>query len=223
MCRSGNTVGHGKAEGRETCGIIKREWEGTCFVIASGPSLTQEDCEKTKEKGRVIAVSDNYKIAPWADAMYSADERWWHAHNGAPDFGGRKFTQSEVAVERYGLEYIRVESHDPGAGISTDPSVLYSGGNSGHQAVGLGYLLGCRRFILLGFDCGGSKGHHWFGSHPDGLNNPTNFPNWLERFEVMADDAKRLGVEIINCSRQTAITCFPRMSLDDALEQHRTA
>jgi len=216
MCAAGDFSGCGKADGFETKGIIRREWGGRCFVIASGPSLQKEDVEKTRGKGRVIAVSDNYKIAPWADAMYSADEAWWDVHNGASDFSGRRFTQSEAAAERFGLEYIRVESKSPAEGLSTDPSVIYSGGNSGHQAIGLGFLLGCAEFILMGFDMGGNG--HWFGPHPEGLRQPRNFANWIDRFQAMADDAATLGVTIINCSRDTGLTCFPRMSIEDAIK-----
>lgn len=39
---------------------------------------------------RVIAVSDAYKMAPWAEALVSADAVWWRYHK--PRFEGRKFS-----------------------------------------------------------------------------------------------------------------------------------
>jgi hypothetical protein len=35
----------------------------------------------------------------------------------------------------------------------------------------------------------------------------------------MAGPLKVAGVDVINCSRQTALTAFPRIALEDALAQ----
>lgn len=41
-------------------------------------------------KCKVIAVSDSYKLAPWADVLVSSDAAWWRHHN--PEFAGRKLS-----------------------------------------------------------------------------------------------------------------------------------
>jgi hypothetical protein len=37
------------------------------------------------------------------------------------------------------------------------------------------------------------------------------------------DPLKAEGIEVINCSRRTALTCFPRKSLQDALGEKAVA
>lgn len=68
-------------------------------VLASGPSLTDEDVEYVRlarEAGKVdvvLAVSNVGLLkAPWADALCSHDSNWWMAHPEAMDFKGRKFS-----------------------------------------------------------------------------------------------------------------------------------
>jgi hypothetical protein len=42
-------------------------------------------------------------------------------------------------------------------------------------------------------------------------------PQWSEEIKLLADHARIDGVEIVNCSRDTALTCFPRIPLEEAL------
>lgn len=75
---------------------------------------------------------------------------------------------------------------------------------------------GASRVILLGYDCqftGGMAHHH--GDHPPGLGNAGSLPKWPEQFKRLA--ASLDGVEVINCTRETALRFFPRMALEDAL------
>ena len=75
---------------------------------------------------------------------------------------------------------------------------------------------GASRVILLGYDCQKTGGQvHWHGDHPEGLGNAGSMPKWAKQFEALAASVN--GVEVINCSRDTALRAFPRMSLEDAL------
>jgi hypothetical protein len=67
-------------------------------ILATGPSLTAEQVAAVRGL-RVITVSDAYKLAPWADALVSADAVWWRHHQ--PVFAGKRFSNSKVPnVER---------------------------------------------------------------------------------------------------------------------------
>lgn len=100
--------------------------------------------------------------------------------------------------------------------------MIFHGNNSGYQAIGLAYTWGAARVILLGYDCQFSGGkRHWFGDHPRGLNNATGIECWKRAFPKLAKDAEHVGLAIVNASRQTALTCFPRMSIEDALHHSR--
>lgn len=61
------------------------------IILATGPSMSQAVADSARGFGTVIAVSDAYRLAPWADCLVSADTAWWKHHN--PDFAGPKFSQ----------------------------------------------------------------------------------------------------------------------------------
>ena len=75
---------------------------------------------------------------------------------------------------------------------------------------------GASRVILIGFDCGHTGGKsHWHGDHPNGLGNAGLTSQWLENYEKLKQDFAH--IDIINASRETAITCFPRARLEDLI------
>ncbi|HEY4437671.1 MAG TPA: hypothetical protein VGN40_16090 [Lelliottia sp.] len=89
--------------------------------------------------------------------------------------------------------------------------------NSGQRAIQLAVHLGAERVILLGYDCTLANGAHWHGRHPVTMHNPV--PREVERWHTDFSTLAGLlpGVEIINASRETALTCFTRLSLEAAL------
>ena len=101
---------------------------------------------------------------------------------------------------------------------------MHQGGNSGYQAINLAYLWGATAIVLLGLDCSPSKDGkaHWFGQHGPGLTQRQPFDLWQAKFPRLAQDLKDDGVRVINCSRQTALTCFDRLPLKDAAHELAT-
>jgi hypothetical protein len=148
--------------------------------------------------------------------LYAADGHWWDWHNGAKSFKGRRITQDKEAAERYGLEYVRGVDAD---GISRNPEYIHTGANSGIQAINLASCqFNAKRILLLGFDMQATGGKtHWHGKHPGEESDYSPWHKWLRRYEVVAKDALEIGVEIINCTRETALTCFPRAPLLSSL------
>lgn len=187
----------------------------TWYIIASGPSLTKADVESIKGQ-KVIAINDNYIMAPWSGILYACDGTWWDWHSERAElkaFKGRKITQDKEASERYNLEYI--ESVDA-PGLSRDPKYVNKGSNSGIQAINLACHLGAHRIVLLGYDMqhDGVKSH-WFGEHPNTVKPPVH--RWLRHYEFVARDAEKMGIEIINATKETALTCFQRKPLSSLL------
>ena len=193
------------------------------FIVASGPSLIKEDIEKLKGQN-VIVINTTYKLAPWATVLYACDPKWWHWNEGAKDFEGEKWTQysgmgkegrlkeyiEKNNLEDYKLKYVKSV---PNSGISEDPNYIYQGSNSGIQAINLAYHFGAREMVLLGFDMQQTNGkNHWHEDHPDKVN--AHWHRWLGLYEVVSNDAKRLGISIINCTRETALKCFEKQDLD---------
>lgn len=88
--------------------------------------------------------------------------------------------------------------------------------NSGAGAVALAIKRGAQRVILLGYDMQYTAGkRHWHGDHPAKLGNAGAIADWPAQFEQLRRDHP--DIEIINCSRETALSCFPRQSLERAM------
>lgn len=77
-------------------------------------------------------------------------------------------------------------------------------------------MLGFDRVLLLGYDMKG-RGAHWFGEHPSGLSRDTNYEKFVEDYMQMHPE--NFGFEVINCTRDTALRCFPQLQLEEALQK----
>jgi len=196
--------------------------------LASGPSLTREDVESVRGKAKVIAINASYALAPWADALYCADAhpfKWYwevgpkggYEHVAIKDFAGLKYSVTGVGKSYTGVNVI---GRGRDEGLSLDPAKLCLGRNSGYQAINLAVLLGASRIILLGYDMGVSNGReHW---HPERIPwKRSPYQMFRTLFPSMVKPLRDAGVEVINCSRQSALTCFPRHSLAEAFAMSR--
>lgn len=180
------------------------EW----VVMASGPSMCQADADLVREwqgEGRrAIAINRTYELAPWADVIYGCDDRFWKRYyeDIKTRCSGELWAYQDDPCKKFGCNKARLRS---------------TGGNSGYQAVRLAITeFGATRIILLGFDLG--RPGHWHPEHGDGWPNPTqnNMVHWRENLRRLGIEFKE--VEIINCTRKTALECFPKMELENVLE-----
>lgn len=129
--------------------------------------------------------------------------------------GAEFWTCNSMAAKVFHLNYIESE---PGGGLSKRPNTIRQGGNSGYQALALAIHFGAARVILLGYDMQFAKDgkRHWHPDHTGKLHNPmsTQMRAWPVQY---AELAKATPVPIINASRATALKCFPRMTIEEAL------
>jgi len=94
------------------------------------------------------------------------------------------------------------------------------GSNSGFQAVNLAIQFGASRIVLVGFDASLQHGVHWHGRHPSPLVNPGQaaVDRWRLLLDQQAPLLDRLGIEVVNASRHSALAAYPRMDLLEALK-----
>jgi hypothetical protein len=193
---------------------LKLVWP-SCIVAAPGPSL--------KAFGHtdihLIAVGDAYRLFPDADILYAADVAWWQARN--PKFAGKKITcqfprepDREAIAKELGVTVIPAR---PGKKFSFRGAIHY-GKHSGFQAINLG-LRFSRLVVIVGFDM---KGTHFFGAHKRPLRQKMNYSRWVAE---MHEAARHLPKQyrIINATEDSALECFERMSLAEALNEARQA
>ena len=184
-------------------------------IIAGGPSLTKEDVGYAeKQDVDILGINDAYRICKRMDYFYACDRRWWNWHwTRVNEIQCRKFVLEDMEG-RAGIEQMQ---NDGTSGLSFEWPKLRTGRNSGYQAINLAILLGYKKLILLGYDMQHDNGKvHWFGDHEKPLANARErqYKPWIELYDSMPVPE---DVQIINCSRKTALTCFPRMELKDAL------
>lgn len=185
---------------------------GAYTVIASGPSLKKEDCEKARKETQVIVVNNAVKYCPDADVLYACDLSWWDNYPELwKDFKGIKATWSKEASIKYGLTHY-VGQNKPGLG----KNIIHTGGNSGYQAVNLAYLLGAKRIFLLGFDMQLTNNQvHFHGKHTKSQNPDSGLlSKWVKNFQKLDEDLTNEGIELINLTRETALTC-KRANIDE--------
>lgn len=175
----------------------------TVICVASGPSLSGEDCDLIQVRNfPVITVNSSWSAVPSCQHIYAADCCWWEQYGEGITSQAARWCGDEFTARRFGINCL--------------PTAIPGSFNSGQRAIELAIHLGARRVLLLGYDCSIRNGTHWHGNHAL-LSNPDKFSvaRWQEEFTRLRAVAG--DVEIINCSRFTRLTCFPRQSLETAL------
>lgn len=140
-----------------------------------------------------------------------------HGEEVCRSFRGQRWTQrsgtnleEEACSRDYDLSWKPSRAAD---GLGRDS--LHQGHNSGYQALNLAYLLGARRIVLLGYDMQmtGARAH-FFGDHPAGCYAESNYrQDFLPAFPALARDLADEGIDVVNCTPHTALTCFRRAAL----------
>lgn len=188
----------------------------TVVILANGASFTAKAARhvaiaRLEDRCRVIAVNDTIYPAWWADWLHATDAKWWRWHiQSVQHFRGIKTALVEGLPPPWGVGLLRNTGKE---GFDPDADACRNGGSSGYAAIHCAIHAGAKRILLVGLDLSGER---WFGRHPDGLETdyaivmapsfPTIIPAAIER-----------GVRIINCSLDSSLTCFPKLSLEEAL------
>lgn len=195
------------------------DWAGcTALILASGPSLREfiKTPQQHQPEIRVIAVNSSVFAAPRAHVCFGVDFMWWKTHYRAvrADTDAQPWTTDRSAAERFHLKFVRGANEG-----GLHPTRVNSNGNSGAAAINFAVLTGVKRVLLLGFDMklGPNEERHWHPDHPKPCTQAQPFEDWLYKFDALARDCEKIGVEVINCTPDSALKCFPVAQLKDVL------
>jgi hypothetical protein len=205
-----------------------QDWRGECVaIIASGPSAKNAQIEKLRDRIHLIAINESYRLCPWAEILYGCDAAWWKLRSGVPEFSGLKILgvpdpttpeilRDEKSCEKFDLRRVQVAAYSDDI-LTENPGRLGCGGNSGFQALNLAVQFGVTGILLVGFDM--QQPLHWHGRHPQPLRNldESCFPRWRKAFLGISLKLRRLGADIVNTSFESALTAYPKMTIDAAL------
>jgi len=185
-----------------------------CVIVAAGPSLLRSDVDLLRNHVSAIAVNCAVFFTPWASTCFAADSVWWRYY--APKikwFKGDRVSRTHRA---------------PGMHMWRGVTWGRTGGNSGHMAIQYAVDEGAVNIVLLGYDQQKTSGKaHFHQDHPkmaqDGqrtnMANAGGIAAWPRFMARTAQDLQKRGVTVINLSRRTALACFPRMTVEQFLEE----
>jgi len=203
------------------------DWAGQyAAIVGGGASIKRSEVDALKGKVRVVVINESWQLAPWADALYSCDEKWWKLRF-PKDFPGLKVTVDEIAPRHFPVLKklkLRPLPNQPGKYcqwlLMDEWGEVGSGQSGGFQALNWLAQLQVKGIALLGFDaCIIDHKIHWHGSHGVELNNPgqSTFVGWKRWLENAAPRLHELGIEVINCSMWSAVSGFQRIELKATL------
>lgn len=219
---------------------VSKAWAGkTVVCIACGPSLTSGQVQliraaRERDAIRVIVINDGYLVAPWADACYFADEKWWRWHKGGlakswpwvaftaeqvraawAEFGGQKVTiKHTTTASEPGLFVLQNGGDD---GLSADPKEIRTGLHSGFQVVQIAALSGGNPILLVAYDGRFNGGRsHAHNGHPEKTAEGA-YREYSRAYRTVETPLKQAGIRVLNCTPGSAITAFPQADLASVL------
>ena len=219
--------------------MIPKKYEGeTVVILATGPSLSEEQVNYVKGKARVITVNNSYQLAPWADIHVACNDNWWDYYwkndEVLRNMKADKYTRYQHQADEFGITFIDSIVKD---GLSKDPSVIHINKGSGPIAINVATLSGFKKIILLGHDMkfandyngrykkAGSTPRHYFGEYPkemqhfpqskESIDNNGVIIGLIDAYEGMVKDLE--GIDVVNCTPDSHLPTFRRGKLTDEL------
>ncbi len=211
----------------------------TAIIAGTGLSLTPESiayCNEARKAGkaRIFAANRAHELfdcdvlAAINSAFYPL---WWdsikdkHCDKWTTSLGTSRIPAVDLTEKYPEVQYIDARLK---AGLSKDPSYVHYHHTTGAMLINIAYLYGCTRLILIGFDM------RYQGKVNDTkYNKPRRYlgEDAITQKHWMKTDAKGdwhnvipgfktinpadYGIEIINCTPDSALRCFPMMNLDE--------
>jgi len=100
-------------------------------------------------------------------------------------------------------------------GLELDKNGLRNGNNSGYGAINLAYHLGATKIYLLGYDMKNIDNTSHFHSGYGETNTQYTYNKFMKPFDELAKILKELNIEVINCSIDSALNCFPKIDINE--------
>ena len=210
--------------------IPEAMWEGSSAVIIGGGDSLRAFPWHCLLGDMTIGCNVAYKLgADVCRVVIFGDDAFFKQHEkGLMDYGGAVFTNAcPRKLVRSGnppdwIYYLRREPK----GLHLN--ALGWNGNTGASAINLAFLFGCPKVYLLGFDMKFRQDKkNWHDEYLPKQKKKRRkklvdpFPAFVLGFDDVVKDwkTKFADREIINVNDDSALTCFPMMSVADFLKE----
>lgn len=197
---------------------IPRIWEGECFVIGGGKSLSTFSFDKLKDK-QVIGCNDAYLLGAEICNFCCFGDAGWHNIHG-----------KRLESEYKSLVYGNAEKIKPVSNVKicrrTDglvkPEVQCLGWfqNTGAMGIELAAKLGATTIYLLGFDMKLTENEaNWYKNLKDKPNAKV-YPKFIKWFTRFAQEMKKTfpDVKIINLNPDSGLEIFPKERWESVIQ-----
>ena len=203
-------------------------YTGTGIVCGTGPSIDDATIAAVNQSGLPVFCANRAWEIFRCDVLHGCNFQFWELY--WPQLKDTPFdkwtTRPELEGKYPGLNYIEERWVD---GLSTDPTWISAHHGTGPQTLNIAFLYGCTRLLLVGWDMRfhGKKSrteytrrrylgedeltrNHWPMTGDNG--EMTGLIKEMETIKP-AD----YGIEIINCTPGSAMTCFPMGSIHEEI------
>jgi hypothetical protein len=194
------------------------------YVIGGGPSFREEYIEFLENK-LIICINTAFKYFKNPTAIYWCDDSWACNNLDALEshpckmrftsrFNGDGFITKNIKTTA-GATVLRRTGD-----FGIDPNIdNVRGNNSGAHMINFLTNMKVKRIILLGFDMKIKNGKsHWHSGYGYPLSNNVYTDLFIPSIESMAPAVKLLGVDVINCSIDSDLTCFRKEKFEDLIK-----
>ena len=210
----------------------------SCFIVATGPSLSLEDlalikgkysfgvnsiCKllnNTDWKPDFYAIQDSFVYEKLENEIKKLDMNVFVGGNLSSQFLlpanyiqfplNHLYHQAELDIDRF-FSWFSSDSY----------SVVYDGYSITYSAIQLAIYFGFNKIYLLGCDCNYPKGekNHVVESGFVDKYAFKNHDKMITGYQAAKEYADAHDVKIINCTRGGMLEIYPRMNLEDVLEE----
>ena len=184
------------------------------YILASGPSLSELDLSPLRRR---IVIGLNRSSLLYPDTHYhcTMDTRLFEEYEETLKKCRYLFTFED---RPFGIPIKLLGSEDFSFDLTHG---IYSGYTVAYFALQVAVWMGFDRIFFLGLDLRHSEaGTHFFGVDPVSKNHEsTEFPKMIRMFHHAAEVLGDKGVQVYNCSPDTSLECFERVSYEWSLAQ----
>lgn len=206
---------------------FSRDWEGlTAVVMGNGTSLEGVDLSVLSQPHlRVCVANGGYRRFPGAHQLMCADRHWlkdnshdWSGFTGDMIVVTRpeaviKDDPRIVAVQRQFIERVKGD-------IFSNPRILTEGHNSTSTNISACVHRGVKRIVLLGIDLKPGPGNQRRAGEvlvDDPKAASARYARMVTHLSQQALFVKRRGIEVLNASPLSNLTCYRYSSLEDVI------
>ena len=184
------------------------------FILASGPSLATLDLAPLRRR---LVMGLNRSAILYPDTHYhcTMDERIFVEFPEMLKQTRYLFTLDERA---FGIR-MKLLGAD---GFSLDLTRgIYSGYTVSYFALQVAVYLGFRQIFYLGLDLknAGERTHFFGYDFHSRAHDQTEYPRMRRAFEKAAEQVAAMGIEVYNCSPDSTLACFKKVSYEWAVAQ----